>query len=771
VGMTSPETPTNNPEPASDTPTAGVLPGASPRPSQWALLGQLVLVGIRSAVSLVAGLWLGDAAFLAATRGGATWGQWLMGVGAALFVALTTAIVSGALLGPVFVPLVRFAARSIREKAGALRDGGQDARHAFAADTLALAVVLAVWCPVTFRIVLLIVFGVARNDTMALAMSLSHVVFAATLVFAWSAVRRVTRVVVDRVARVRWLRWLVARAWMMPALLLGVGAAVGVVFIVRYRQELAALPWLEAIPLPGLAAGAVAVLYLPRARPVLRRVAFALCALALAASVVAAGRLRPESSTAQSIGFDRALTGRLGYAAWSLALDFDRDGQISILGGGDCAPFDPSRYTGATEVPDNGVDEDCDGIDLAATSMHPRSRQPVGQDKLPSRPNVIFITIDALAAPRLMQIGAKTQLMPHLDDLAKRSMLFTHCLSQGPSTRLSFPSMFTSRYDSQLVFEYAPRFPWPLAQGEHQLQDDMDDAGYETVAVIPNNYFERSRWSSVTRGFQQVDTSALDGPHHNAPQVTDAAIRVLSQKHDRPLYMWVHYYDAHPPYEPLPGVEYPEPGPLAFYETALTYIDKELARLLAVIEKRTDPTYIIVSSDHATVFHPVPALRHFNYGYDLYTATLHVPLIVHGPGVHPGHADDEVSTMDIYPTITDLVRAPERGKLEGTSLLPELLTTQRDPERVTYHEFYLPENLFRGLDPLELVSAHSDHYNLVLNRKRGTYELYDWHKDYFEMHDIYEEEVRAPEVTHMRSMLGAFIQQYYKRQGIADRSN
>ena len=726
---------------------------------------------------LAFGLWLGDALFLAATRGGASWRQWLLGMGAALFVGVTTALLAGALLGPIFLPFFRFVGELVRVRFVALRDEGDVGRHLFIAQVFALALVLGVMCPATFGVVVLLVLGIARLDLMAFAVTFSHVAFMGLFLLAWAGMVRIARRGVDRLARTRRMRWLVARWWVLPAILLFLVAIVATAFIVRYRQELAAIRWIGLVPLPGLLLGAVFATRWRRIRPAVRYAAGAFAAIALAGSSVAAFLLRPESSNAQSIGFDRSMLGRVGYGAWTLATDFDRDGQLRFPGGGDCAPFDPTRSTGATEIPDNGIDEDCDGVDMKATTLQPRSHQEVGQDRLPPRPNVIFITVDALAAPRLtaiasaLQLPASPALMPHLDEFAKHSMLFTHCFSQGPSTRLSFPSMFTSRWDSELVFEYAQRFPWPLAHGEHQLQDDMDDAGYATVAVIPNNYFEPSRWSSVTRGFQQIDTSSFSGPHHNAVQVTDAALRMLAEKRERPLYMWVHYYDAHPPYEPLPGLDYPDPSSKAFYETALTFIDKELDRLLTAIEKRPEPTYIVISSDHGTVFHPMPALRHFNYGYDLYTATLHVPLIVHGPGIRPGHADSDVSTMDIYPTLFDLIRAPEHAKIEGTSLVPEILGNQRDTQRVTFHEFYLPENLFRGLDPLELVSAHSDRYNLVLNRKRGTYELYEWPKDYYEIHDIYEDQVRSPEVTRMRSVLGVFIQQFYKRMGIAEHQN
>ncbi len=78
-------------------------------------------------------------------------------------------------------------------------------------------------------------------------------------------------------------------------------------------------------------------------------------------------------------------------------------------------------------------------------------------------------------------------------------MLFTHCFSQGPSTRLSFPSMFTSRWDSQLTQVFSPHFPYSLATTERQLQDVLDDAGYDTAAVLPASYFQADRWQSLTR--------------------------------------------------------------------------------------------------------------------------------------------------------------------------------------------------------------------------------------------------------------------------------
>jgi arylsulfatase A-like enzyme len=116
--------------------------------------------------------------------------------------------------------------------------------------------------------------------------------------------------------------------------------------------------------------------------------------------------------------------------------------------------------------------------------------------------------------------------------------------------------------------------------------------------------------------------------------------------------------------------------------------------------------------------------------------------------------------MDVAPTLANLFHLNDLGRFEGTSLASELLNGVDDPGRVTFHEYYLPENEFYGGgDPLKLVSARTDQYDLVLNRERGTYELYDWTADYYEQRDLYEDQARSPEVARLRSALGAFIVQ------------
>src|SRR5690606_28345494 len=102
-----------------------------------------------------------------------------------------------------------------------------------------------------------------------------------------------------------------------------------------------------------------------------RRITFAVLAAVLLApavfSAVAFARWAPAAAVAAD--------GRVLPAAVELlqtVTDVDRDGISSLFGGNDCAPFDRARSPLATDVPGNGIDEDCDGRDLEAAQALPR---------------------------------------------------------------------------------------------------------------------------------------------------------------------------------------------------------------------------------------------------------------------------------------------------------------------------------------------------------------------------------------------------------------
>ena len=75
---------------------------------------------------------------------------------------------------------------------------------------------------------------------------------------------------------------------------------------------------------------------------------------------------------------------------WRGVLDLDRDGASALLGGGDCDDLDSSRYPGARDIPGDGIDQDCDGVDAVRAPDPPPVVTP------------IEATTDALDFPTLL---------------------------------------------------------------------------------------------------------------------------------------------------------------------------------------------------------------------------------------------------------------------------------------------------------------------------------------------------------------------------------
>jgi arylsulfatase A-like enzyme len=469
----------------------------------------------------------------------------------------------------------------------------------------------------------------------------------------------------------------------------------------------------------------------------------------------------PESARA---ALRESAGGEAGHALAAFALDFDRDGALSVLGGGDCAPFDAKRFPGAIDVPDNRLDEDCDGKDLTRGNIlaRPRSDWPLPTD-FPRKPSVVLLTVDAFAARHLHALNPDKKarpVTPSLDALAKQGTLFSHCFSQGPSTRLSFPSMFTSRWDSQIEQRLQRMHPFPLEATELTLAEVMKEAGYDTTAVVSDSYFTRARWSTLLQGFVNVvETPARgvsSGSKHNSKKVTDEAIKRLVPKGGKPLFLWAHYFDAHPPHTQPSDVPTYGKQQEDRYDAELQLVDREIGRLLKEVDKQLGKdTIVIVTGDHGIGF-DAPRHRRLSYGYDLSTVVLHVPLIVRGPDVKPQVLPGLVSTMDIAPTIANLVRVRKRLPFEGASLVPELFssTAQRTPR--LHHQFYLHERLWDNADPLAMVSVRTDRYNLILDRKTGVHELYDYAHDYQEAHDLSGDPAYAEVLTTLKQQLALF---------------
>jgi arylsulfatase A-like enzyme len=432
--------------------------------------------------------------------------------------------------------------------------------------------------------------------------------------------------------------------------------------------------------------------------------------------------------------------------------DRDHDGYSGLFGGGDCDDHDPRINPGATEIPDNGIDEDCSGADLHLTALP--SARPAPRRDLPSPPaltkpvlpadlNVVLITIDTVRAD-LHYSGNPHDLSPNLDKLAARSVVFDRAYSLASYTGKSVGPMMMGKYGSESHRNWAHSNSF--GREDTFVAERLKRAGIHTMAAHGLLYFGAQ--SGMNRGFDVVDMKAvgegtIKGMENSVTgdKLTDAALALLARPEstDKRFFFWMHYLDPHADYLPHPELPSFGTSQRDLYDGEIAFVDHHLARVLDAIAAAPwgKRTAIIVTSDHGEAFGEHKMWRH---GAELWEELVRVPLLVNVPGVTPGHVTPRRSAVDLVPTILDLmgvpapVRDPRKDAndfLSGTSLLPDIFfPAGAEPRDVLID---MPDGPYNDA---RRALIHGDLKLTISNGAR--FELYDLAKDPEERTNLWE---------------------------------
>ncbi len=174
----------------------------------------------------------------------------------------------------------------------------------------------------------------------------------------------------------------------------------------------------------------------------------------------------------------------------------------------------------------------------------------------------------------------------------------------------------------------------------------------------------------------------------------------------------------------------------AIYDEKIQRVDMIFRNFMEELERLglTERTIFVLTSDHGTEFYEH---ERFDHGFSLYNELIHVPLIIKLPGNVDGRTiDDRVSSLDVMPTIVDLLdlRVPPGAdkQLRGTSLVPSMRgeSVGRDVFSETDYRQYTYKRAITTKDGWKLI------YTLETRDR----ELYDLRKDPGETVNLIEEE-------------------------------
>ncbi|MFT4623277.1 MAG: arylsulfatase A-like enzyme [Myxococcota bacterium] len=311
-------------------------------------------------------------------------------------------------------------------------------------------------------------------------------------------------------------------------------------------------------------------------------------------------------------------------------------------------------------------------------------------------PNLVVISLDTTRADALSCYGlppglrAGPDITPELDSVAAAGVRFEAAWASAPSTLSSHATMFTGLdpHEHGVV-----RNGFPLPQGIPTLAERLHAAGWDTIAVVGGAPLEGAM--GLDRGFVVYDDRlpALQGLSYQdrASGVVDRALLHVERRDPgRALFLFVHAFDPHAPYDPVGPRHWSAPsggGPLdsadapmaelvaaieagraepedvaavvGRYAAEVHAVDAQVGRLLASLQARAvlDEAIVVVTADHGEVLaeHPLYA---FSHGTDVTAGALRVPLIVRGYGlpVAAGRVvRSQVGLVGLAPTLEALL--------------------------------------------------------------------------------------------------------------------
>jgi arylsulfatase A-like enzyme/Flp pilus assembly protein TadD len=377
--------------------------------------------------------------------------------------------------------------------------------------------------------------------------------------------------------------------------------------------------------------------------------------------------------------------------------------------------------------------------------------------------NVLLFSFDTTRADFLGCYGKTSARTPNLDRLAAEGFLFEHAYASNPVTQASHSTLLTGVYP--MVHGVRDNTFFHLPDERRTLAESLAAEGYATGAAIGGFPLTREFGTAQGFDFYDDDLTAARSDFRGRPaerrfatwyderpagHVNDAILPWLRQPRDRPFFVWLHYWDPHEPHiAPAPYGQLFAHDP---YQGEIAYADDSLGVILRELETSGElgRTLIVMTADHGEGRQEHRETTHAFLAYD---TTLHVPLILRVPGRQGGRRIAErVGTVDVVPTVLDLLGLEVPDDLQGRSLAG-LLDGTADADRRPYYSESMSPRLSHGFG--ELRALYLGPWKYVHGPRPELFHLKD---DPRELHDLAAE--RPEEARSMQAALRTFLAEH-----------
>lgn len=426
------------------------------------------------------------------------------------------------------------------------------------------------------------------------------------------------------------------------------------------------------------------------------------------------------------------------------------------------------------------------------------------------KPNIVFYFSDQQRWDTLGCYGQPLPVTPTLDALAAQGVRFANAFTCQPVCGPARACLQTGQYATQVgCFRNGIELPPDMPTVARYL----NDAGYQTAYVgkwhlasnrakgleyqreaIPERYRGgyKDYWMAAdvleftSHGY---DGYVFDGENrrhdfigYRADCINNYAIHYLHhRKKDQPFFLFISQIEPHhqndrnrfegPDGSKARFADYTVPGDLEgsggdWRENYPDYLgqchslDENVGRLIDTLKEtgEWDNTILIYTSDHGSHF----CTRNAEYKRSCHDGSIHVPMIIAGPGFSGGTVMEEiVSLIDLPTTILDCAGIEKPAHFQGNSLRALAGGEAQDWPAVAFLQISESEvgRAIRTPDWTYCVRAEGDP-----NRDSGadTYTeeyLYDLHKDPHQRHNLVADAAYADTRAMLARQLVACMEQ------------
>jgi len=330
-------------------------------------------------------------------------------------------------------------------------------------------------------------------------------------------------------------------------------------------------------------------------------------------------------------------------------------------------------------------------------------------------PNIVLIFLDDQGWNDAGCYGNPLVKTPHTDRLAQEGVRFTRAYVTSPSCSASRASLLTGRYPHsngvisliqwhvEVLKQHFPGWnkDWEERTYEHSLKhseiilpQQLKELGYATAL--------RGKWHVSVEpptawGFDEVDTEPRD---FFARSKSNPFFFYYAPEHTHRRFRTSPDFQYDPNEVVLPPYLNDDPElreDLASYYSAISNQDREIGKIMDALDKNNlaENTIVVLSSDNGPPYAKAKMT--------LYDWGVHTLLIVRYPARLPAAnvVNALASTVDIYPTLLELMGEPVPERLQGESLVDVM----ENPQAVGRNEVFCETNYHVFYNPMRCIIA------------------------------------------------------------------